>query len=530
MLKLSDLKDIKLSDKLKFKLPKRKEKLGKITGSSVVTLDPYSLKSYSYKKNILEQVGINQYDKSSFYSSYIQTKDVISSTVDIHRGVTDEDIHDAIEIKAYDELGLDGEIEYEIFYFESNKRDGEDRIFNVIAVDKAKLQHIFAESKDIKYIDYITIAPFLIKSAYTRNMLEPSGVDCFIYFHKNDAFVSIYQDGDYLFSKSIRYSLKVIADTFSKELGKRVDEEEFYQMLSNSGLMNQNSSYQQQLMKLFGEVFVYINDVLLYAKRVYNLSVIDNIYIGSEIGHISGIEEFCHNYVNIDTKKLDFKISKNANEVNTDQIHTLMMLSAFDYQDSNDETYNFSVFKRPPPFSQRPSGKLSKIAAATLFASLAYPVYQYSYDNFVLKKEIKTLESLHTRLSQESTQRKIDLKEAEDKDKKVQDMIDEQDKELEFRTKLLTEIYHKKVSYPMKAEILTELFSYITKHNSKVLSVENVDKDMVITVRSTNDKHVTELLKDIAHFKKYDVSTELIKKDDNTSVYESAIKVGLNGK
>jgi len=51
---------------------------------------------------------------------------------------------------------------------------------------------------------------------------------------------------------------------------------------------------------------------------------------------------------------------------------------------------------------------------------------------------------------------------------------------------------------------------------------------MVITVRSNNDKSITELLDEIASYNEYDVSTDTIKKDDNGTYYESAIKVGLN--
>jgi hypothetical protein len=53
---------------------------------------------------------------------------------------------------------------------------------------------------------------------------------------------------------------------------------------------------------------------------------------------------------------------------------------------------------------------------------------------------------------------------------------------------------------------------------------------MTITVRSQKDKYLTELMEDMAMRKNYDVSTEMIKKDENGSYYESSIKVGLHGK
>ncbi len=496
---------------------------------NIVTVDPYSLSSFEYQDNLISKGNIKRYDQKSFYNSYVQTKDVISSTVDIDNDVSAEDLKDAIEIKAYDELGLESSKEYSIFYFESNRVDGDFKVFNVIAIDKERLDEVFGELKDIKYIDYITVAPFLMKSLYNRKLLTSESTDCFVYFHKDDAFVAIYQNGEYIFSKSIRYSLKNISDTFSKELGKRIDESELYAMLAKSGLRNENSAYQQQFMKLFGEVFVYINDVILYAKRAYGLEKIDQIFLGSEIGNIPGIDEFCNNYVNIPTKKLEFKISKNANEINIDPLHTLLIINAQDYQTNFDESFNVSIFKRPPPIWKRPSGRLIQSVAAALVISLAYPGYQFVNDNFFLKEELKQLNEIDKRLVIEVSSMKKDLADVNKAKEEITTKLTLKNEDLGFRTKLLKEIYSKKVSYPMKAKVLTNLFDKVNKHNSKVVSVDNNSTDMVITVRSKKDKFVTELMKDISVTRGYEVSTELIKKDENTSYYESAIKVGLHG-
>lgn len=508
---------------------KKKGILSNVGEKPIVTLDPYSLKSYSYKKSIFEKPSPKELAKNNFFISYVQTKDIISSTVDISRSIAGEDLRDAIEIKAYDELGLDSGAEYSIFYFESQKQDGDERIFNVIAVDKASLYDIFADVKDIKYVDYITTAPFLFKSLYSKSILESTGTDCFVYFHKDDAHVTIYQNGEYIFSKSIRYSLKVISDTFSKELGKHVDESEFFSMLSKTGLQNKNNTYQQQLMKLFGEVFVYVNDVILYAKRAYNLDKIDQIYLGTELGYVAGLEEFCHNYVNIPTKKLEIKVSKNASEIEVDPMHSLLALSAQEFLEGGvEDELNISIFKKPPPFKNRPSGKLVQIAAATLVLSMAYPTYQFVYDTMFLQKDLEVLNEDYRGKSTEANARKSAFASVQKDKKAIEEKLASKNKELDFRTKLLHEIYSKKVSYPMKAEVLTDLFAKITKHKSQVTKVENMGNDMLVTIRSKKDKHVTELLSELAEFKKYDVSTEMIKKDDNSSYYESAVKVGLN--
>lgn len=500
-----------------------------VSRKAIVSVDPYSLHSYRYHHNEISINDIKRFDKKDFYISYVQTKDIISSTIEISRSVPEEDLKDAIEVKAYDELGLEGEVEYSIYYFESNKQDEEERIFNIIAVDTGKLNTVFQDMDGIKYIDYMTAAPFLLKSLYHRNILEPTQTDCFIYFQEDDAFIAIYQNGDYLFSKSIRYSLKVISDTFAKNLGKRFSEDEFYKILTKEGLKNSNVTYQQQLMKLLGEVFLYINDVILFAKRAYHIDNIDCIYIGSQIGNISGIEEFCNSYLNIEAKLLKFNIAKNSNEIEYDQIHTLMTLTAVNYINNKDENLNLTIFKRPPPFIYRPSGKLMQVLAASVILSFAYPAYQLGY-NYYLEEELKTLNSQHKVLSKQANDLRQKFAQGNKKKKDIESKLAEKEKELTYRTTILHEIYKKKVDYPMKAKILTELFSYVNKHHSKVVKVENKDREMLLTVQSDADKHITEFMKDLADFKKYNISTELIQKDDNKSTYLSAVKVELYGK
>jgi len=507
---------------------KKKGIVGIDKKKSIAAIDPYSNSSIIFKDNKFELSSAKSLAKDHFFVSFIETKDIITGSVEIARNVAEDELDDAIEIKVYDELGLDSSVEYKIYHFESHKQDSSDRVFDIIAFDKDTLYEIFKDVKHVKYIDYITTAPLLFKSLYTKAILEPTKTDCFVYFHKDDAHVTIYQDGKFLFSKSIRYSLSVISDTFSKELGKRVDESEFYKMLKTNGLQNSDPAYQKELMKLFGEVFVYINDVILYAKRAYSIDNIDKVYIGSDLGHILGIEEFCHNYVNISTEKLDIKIAKNSDEVDVTPIDSLMVLSAQEYMSSGDDEINLSIFKKPPPFSKRPSGKLAQVAAVSLFLSLAYPAYQFVQDKAFLQVELGRLNDKYASLSRESSNMKAAFAKLEKKMKVVDDKLAKKSEELDFRTKLLHQIYVKKVSYPMKAEIMTDIFDKVIKHDSKVVSVDNNSSDMVIKVRSNNDKHITELLSELAHFNKYNVSTDTIKKENNGTYYESSIKVGLN--
>lgn len=151
--------------------------------SEIVSIDPLSLVSYTYSKNEIKLNKLEKSDKNAFYTSYLQTRDVISATIDVSRNIPDSDLKDAIEIKVYDELALDSAIEYSISYIETESKDSKNRSFNVFIIDATLIYTKLTPIKEkTRYIDYVTSAPFLIKSLYRKNFIEADGTHCFVYF------------------------------------------------------------------------------------------------------------------------------------------------------------------------------------------------------------------------------------------------------------------------------------------------------------------------------------------------------------
>ncbi|NOX14880.1 MAG: hypothetical protein GXP61_02420, partial [Epsilonproteobacteria bacterium] len=183
--------------------------------SSIISIDPISLNSYEYIKNEIKVNKLEKSKKDSFFTSYIPAKDIITASIEMSRSIPDEDLKDAIEIKVYDELGLDSAVNYSITYLETETNDTRNRIYNVFVIDSTLVdERLTPIKKQTKYIDYVTGAPFLLQSLYKKNFLEPDTVDCFIYFQKDDAFLAIYRDGEYIYSKSLHYSLTQINEKF----------------------------------------------------------------------------------------------------------------------------------------------------------------------------------------------------------------------------------------------------------------------------------------------------------------------------
>ena len=96
---------------------------GRRYSSEIISIDSNSLASYVYSKNEIKLNKLEKSDKDAFFISYLQTRDVISTVIDISRNIPDSDLKDAIEIKVYDELALDSSIAYMISYLETESKD-----------------------------------------------------------------------------------------------------------------------------------------------------------------------------------------------------------------------------------------------------------------------------------------------------------------------------------------------------------------------------------------------------------------------
>jgi len=495
--------------------------------SDIVSVDPVSLQAYKYAKNELQPFKLDKINKSSFVISYIQSKDVISAIIQMSRNIPESDLKDAIEIKVYDELGLDSAVEYTITYLETETNDSKNRTYDVFIIDTSLIgTQLDTIRKKTSYIDYVTTAPFLISSLYKKALLESQGTDCFVYFQKNDAFLAIYKSGQYLYSKSLHYSLTELTEKFCELIGERIEEEDFYKLLTTEGLKSTNVSYQSFLMQLFGELFLYINDVIIFAKRSYNIENIDKIYIGSEVGIIIGVDEYAKSYLGLESFEFNFNISINSKEWYVDQIHILMALTAQVYLEDKDDALNFSIYRRPPPFRQRPVGKLIGVVAASIILSAGYPAYQYGYAQFL---QIQTQQANKKYKIANKKANVIRAKVASlKKDRaKIVKLVKVESDKLEFKKKLLTEIHRKKTAYSMKAVILVELIDILNKYQSKISVVQYEKDNITLSIQNRNEKKITEFIKELTKLKKYKITTDRIIKDQEKDLYLSQIVVGL---
>ncbi|OQX58773.1 MAG: hypothetical protein B5M52_04790 [Helicobacteraceae bacterium 4484_230] len=501
--------------------------------ASVLSINPYRDVYYSCTSNRLTPESNPIYSKSQYSIAFLNTNDFITALIGISKNIPDEDIQFVIETKAYEELALDMAVEYKIDYIEApDNADEKNRFFHVFIVDPAILDEKFINAVDrIKYIDQIVPVPLLMKGLYQSELINDNGIHSFIYFQDNDAFFTIYNNQEFIYTKTLKYSFKQMHERFCELLGEQIGKDVFMKLLSEEGLSTQNSEHQKYLIKLFGELFLHINDVLTYAKRAYELEKIDSIYIGSQVGTVLGLDEYCQTYLSLESSPFDFDYGFDTDGQYIDQIQQLMQLYALEEEDERYEI-NFTVFHRPPPFLQRHSGKLIATTAASLMLAFAYPVtfWTLSYAENIHKNLLdqEYTEIHHVKLAREAAINQK-YKEKEAAEVALQAEIDN----FNEKKATLIKIHDIKVNYPMKGKILAEITRDLNRFKVGVSEIfyteDNTSKTMSLQLIAKNDKQITDLLEFMTknRTKRFSFRLDNIFLNEETKYYLGEMKVVL---
>ncbi len=494
---------------------------------NIITINPYINSYYEYKNQEFNKLDNLTYNDKQFTIAYATNRDLIIASLDIGYDVDEEEIEDTVYMKAYEELGLDEEKEYTIHHQKAND-DENSMIYNVFISESEIIDsHLSSLVEDIKYIDLLIPAPLLYGTLYNNNILENRDAHCYIYFTMKDAFVTLYKDGQFIYSKSIEFSLEQIYDKYCALVGEKIDKEEFFEVLESEGLKTTNSVYQQNLMKLFGEVFLQINDIIIYTKRAYNIPNISKLFLGSVKSPIIGLGDYGYNYLGIPTFNLDFNFDIKNDEWYVDQLQYLMVKSGLDYLEGSKNIINISNYPRPPIFTKRASGQfiLSVIGASLLAIGvpLGYLVPSYmneaynlklNVDNQKLTTEVKKYKKI---LSDKQAVIKVEKK----KLKNLQVIF-------ESKAKTLTSIYQKKVNYNFKSDFLHTFAKDLRTYSVHVEKIVSNQDEFTLHLLSSDEKSITKYIKYISSkysmtIKKIDIKR--IEIDDKDNLYRGILKV-----
>ena len=119
--------------------------MGKKSFNNIVSINPYSKTYYENGNNKIKKINSPKFSRNSFYISFLATNRYITSQISVNRNIPDEDLKDAIETKAYEELGLDQTKEFIIKTLEiSTLPTDKERKFHVFVADPENLEEDLA--------------------------------------------------------------------------------------------------------------------------------------------------------------------------------------------------------------------------------------------------------------------------------------------------------------------------------------------------------------------------------------------------
>ncbi|MDD2789423.1 MAG: hypothetical protein PHU40_02030 [Sulfurimonas sp.] len=501
--------------------------------SSVISVNPYNSTYFSGVSSFINETASPSYAKKQFVLSFLNTNSFINAKIEISKNIPQEDLADAIFNKVYDELALDQAVEYQIQFIETfNTLDMENRYFNVFIVDPLTISQTYQSVIErVKYIDIIIPSPLLLKSLYTKELIQSAGVHCFVYIQENDAFVTIYHDKEFVYTKSIKFSLEQMHERFCELYGERVEYKEFVNFISTQSLKETQSNYKSFFIKLYKELFANVNDILTYLKRAFELEKIEHIYIGMQIPSVTKLDEMIEVELNIKASDFDFDYGFQSNDGYIEQMHALMHVYATLTPNERYEN-NFSTFHRPPKFVKRESGKLIMAIAASFAIAFAYPI-TYWVLSYAQELQLNLLKQEYTDVHNIKATREATIKNKEADKAQALALLTKEKDEYTDKKNTLIKIHDVKVNYPMKAKLLStftkdlneydvrlEALSYNEKESVKILTLQLVaDDDKRITKLV---EHLTKIHQGVFKFSLYEIAYK-----EEPKKYFSALKVEL---
>lgn len=488
---------------------------------TMLYLDRHHCARYSILDNKIV-INDDKDSKDMRYISCVATTNIIKTTIEIEKNLSDDLIADMVYESAYEELSLDFDIEYIIRYIRRNLNyDGTKFEYDVYLLAKDTLLNEYSECiKTTPYIDFIVPSPFLFEVLYQRDMVpSATNVDCYVYFGNNDSFLAVYSAGMLLYYKALTLNLTEQSLFFNDFSPTALDFESFKAILSKLG---DDSEYLGTLDRLYNEIYIQLDEVVTYVKRVYDIRGIDSLYIDSPIDYRSELYVYLESFFNIKCQKYTFL--KNVTErEGLSPLYYLAIIYGEYYNKKGKCDVNFTIFHRPPPYSKRYSGKFINYTLFGLLIAIAYPIYGY-YAHITSSKDISIKQKELENINRDLNSLKSIVNTLKGQRDSEQNRYNENIQRSKNFTELLNFLDKRGDEYSGKTRIISLLVTDIARNG---VGIENLKIDGTKQVEIKADliskeaKKVATLIRELGDSVEFKITPQEIKKDGE--YYKSSI-------
>ncbi len=488
---------------------------------SIVYIDPFSKVILKASKNSFETT--DNY-KRYFIGSRVGYNELITHSFKIHAGISKEDLDVQVELKMYEDAGLDTNKKYKINYVEK-KLDYEDSfIIEAFAIEHKKTREdLKFVLEKTKYIDFLAIPNLSFLTLYQNKILAPKK-DIFVYIDDNEAFVCIYKNGVYLTSSSL---------PTLNEITKQINKKEFSlnslkAILKEKGLNRlsydeSELSLYEKLHSVFSDIFYKINNIAMHNRSIFGFDEIERIFITTNKGRIKGLREFIVS-IGLDGVELkDFNLFKEKSKDNF--FEKIVASYIFDKFQIKDNLANLTFFEKSPAWYKNPAGKFLLFVIFIIFLFGSYPLYLNLYINHLKSRQV-TLQEKYTKLENITREVKRKILNIKLQINKIKIGEKKQNKNIINIEKSVNELIDMKSDEKKNSIVVLRINKYLQKYKLSLKSLEQIGSDdIVLEIIAKYDKRdtIAKFMKDLIEGGFIEVSTNEIRL--NKDYYISKIKI-----
>lgn len=487
-------------------------------------VDPFLDTSFSYDgKELLPETVL---PKKAFISSRVFYDDIVSHSFKVSKDTPVEEIGSSVELRMYEDVGLDLQKEYKITHVVKELEFEEMLLVEAFAIEKENVtQRLGNVLKKTKYIDFL-ILPFLsFSTLYTNKIIAPKN-DIFIYMEPHEAFLAIYKDGKYLSTKSLM-TLGEILQALQKE-SIDIDMEGLEQILQEKGLDAQaygreDAEVFRALESIFSDIFTKVNNIIIHNRSIFGFEKVDRLFLSTHFGRIKGLKTLLQNFFSSEMEALDFNLFPQKQKSN----FFAMVLASYGYDIANKPVVPLDItfFKRGAPFSQTQAGKFILFGVVALLLASAYPLYltfeiqALEKERLEVKQNLDAIKASTKKINQELTEERRELSSARKE-------LEQNEQRVENITKSIYNLYDVKKASTTTSDFFYSVNSVLQKYNLKTRSITLNETDrMSIEVFSTKNKRdtIAKFMEELIKKGYVQVGTKEIKLDGD--VYISLVEI-----
>lgn len=489
---------------------------------SVLYLDPFERVEIPFDGKSFEIKA----DKKSYITSRVSYSDIVLHSFKVPSTIKEDELKSSVEIKMYEDAGLDLQKRYKIAYVKKELDFEENILVEAFAIEIDKITASLSEVlRHSKFIDFLAL-PFLSFTTLYRNKIIAPKNDLFLYIDEHEAFLSIYKDSKYLSTKSIM-SLEEMSKSLANS-GIEISPTELKEHLHAKGL--DPSLYERgesllfnALEEIFSTMFTKINDIVVYNRSIFGFENIDRIFLSMQNGRIKGIKEFITNFGFADVEVLDFNLFKEKAEGN--YFKRIVTSYAYDKLIADDMRHNLSVFDREPPFYKKESGKTIIVAASVLLVTLAF-IGALFYESTVLEQQKETLELQYNAMKKSEQKYKAEIAKVDKELKELNTQKEKQKTRVDNITQSISRLEALSKDSHDYSEFILDINTLLQKYALSTTQIElNDKKTMSISIVAEQSKRdaIAKFMEDLIEKGYISVTTDEIKSDSD--IYYSKIEI-----